>query len=217
MRYVGLYVKVARQTNALRRIVKYIPNECSLNLYQAFISSNFNYCDIVWHFCSNGSTKWKRFTRMRSTEVRKLIGNMVQKIFFRKKYFFSARNIFLRKKYIFLRKKYVFSARNKFFSARNKFFSARNIFFRKKYFFPQKIFFSARNIFFSARNIFFPQEIYFFRKKYIFPQEVYFSPQEIFFSATNISVVIGQTGYTTICSVRRKRPKQVDGSNSVRA
>ena len=116
--------------------------------------------------------------------LRKLIGNMVQKIFFRKKYFFP---------------------QEIFFSARNIFFSARNIFF------------SARNIFFSARNIFFPQEIYFFRKKYIFPQEINFSPQEIFFSARNIFVVIGQAGYTTICSVRRKRPKQVDGSNSVRA
>ena len=51
-----LCVKAARQTNALRRIVKYIPNECRLNIYQAFISSNFNYCDIVWHFCSNRST-----------------------------------------------------------------------------------------------------------------------------------------------------------------
>ena len=27
-----------------------------LDIYQAFISSNFNYCDIVWHFCSNHST-----------------------------------------------------------------------------------------------------------------------------------------------------------------
>ena len=50
-----LCVKAARQTNALRRIVKYIPNECRLNIYQAFISSNFNYCDVVWHFCSNRS------------------------------------------------------------------------------------------------------------------------------------------------------------------
>ena len=51
-----LCVKAARQTNALRRIVKYIPNECRINIYQAFISSNFNYCDIVWHFCSNRRT-----------------------------------------------------------------------------------------------------------------------------------------------------------------
>ena len=51
-----LCVKAARQTNALRRIVKYIPNECRLKIYQAFISLNFNYCDVVWPFCSNRST-----------------------------------------------------------------------------------------------------------------------------------------------------------------
>ena len=51
-----LCVKAARQTNALRRIVKYIPNECRLNIYQALVSSTFNYSDIVWHFCSNRST-----------------------------------------------------------------------------------------------------------------------------------------------------------------
>ena len=49
-------VKAARQTNALRRIVKYTLHECRLNIYQAFISSNSDYCDIVWHFCSNRST-----------------------------------------------------------------------------------------------------------------------------------------------------------------
>ena len=50
---------VSWQRNALRRIVKYTPNECCLNIYQAFISywsHEANYCDIVWHFCSNRST-----------------------------------------------------------------------------------------------------------------------------------------------------------------
>ena len=51
-----LCVKAARQMKGLRRIVKCIPNECCLNINQAFISSNFNYYDIVWHFCSNRST-----------------------------------------------------------------------------------------------------------------------------------------------------------------
>jgi len=51
-----LCVKAARQTNALRRIVKYISQESRLNIYNAFISSNFQYCNIVWHFCSNRST-----------------------------------------------------------------------------------------------------------------------------------------------------------------
>ena len=149
--------------------------------------------------------------RRRSTvkSLRKLIGNMVQR-----KKIFLAKNLFLAEKYISCGKKNIFLA-EKYISCGEKYFlaifSARNIFFRKKYFFPPK------NIFLRKKYIF-PQEIYFFfRKKYIFPQEINFSPQEIFFSARNISVVIGQAGYTTICSVRRKRPKQVDGSNSVRA
>ena len=51
-----LCIKAARQTNALRRIAKHIPNDCRLNVYNAFITSNFNYCSIVWHFCSRRST-----------------------------------------------------------------------------------------------------------------------------------------------------------------
>ena len=45
----NLCLKATRQTNMLHRIVKYIPNECRLNIYQASMSSNFKYCDIVWH------------------------------------------------------------------------------------------------------------------------------------------------------------------------
>ena len=46
-----LCMRVARQTNALRRIVKYLTPECKIIMYTAFIASNFNYCHIVWHFC----------------------------------------------------------------------------------------------------------------------------------------------------------------------
>ena len=49
-------MREGRRADVSRRIVIYIPNECRLNVYQAFISSNFNYCDIVWHLCSNRST-----------------------------------------------------------------------------------------------------------------------------------------------------------------
>ena len=58
--------------------------------------------------------------------LRKLIGNMVQKIFFRKKYFSPQEIYFFSARNIFFRKKYIFSARNNLF--------------------PQEIFFSARNI-----------------------------------------------------------------------
>ena len=54
-----LCVKAARQTNALRRIVKYIPNECRLDIYQAFISLNFNFCDVVWHFVGSNRSTYK--------------------------------------------------------------------------------------------------------------------------------------------------------------
>ena len=48
-----LCMRVARQTNALRRIVKYLTPECKIIMYTAFIASNFNYCHIMWHFCGH--------------------------------------------------------------------------------------------------------------------------------------------------------------------
>ena len=50
-----LSTRAARQTNALCRILKYVPLDCRINIYNAFIASNFNYCKTVWHFCSNRS------------------------------------------------------------------------------------------------------------------------------------------------------------------
>ena len=106
-----------------------------------------NYSHVVSHLdpgpdiCVSLPSRW----RLTNVVLRKLIGNMVEKIFFRKKYFFSARNIFFRKKYFF--------PQEIFFSARNIFFSARNIFLRKKYIFLRKKYiFSARNKLISARN-----------------------------------------------------------------
>ena len=51
-----LCIQAARQTNALRRISKYISDECRLSIYSACIASNFIYCNTVWHFCSKRST-----------------------------------------------------------------------------------------------------------------------------------------------------------------
>ena len=48
-----LCVRVARQNNALRRIVKCLTPECKFIMYTAFIASNFNYCHIMWHFCGH--------------------------------------------------------------------------------------------------------------------------------------------------------------------
>lgn len=44
--------KAARQLNALCRIKRFISVSQRQLLYQSFILSNFNFCPIVWHFCS---------------------------------------------------------------------------------------------------------------------------------------------------------------------
>ena len=67
----SLCIKAARQTNALCGFVKHMPNDSRLNVYNAFIASIFNYCSIVWYYCSRrkhhqegskGNLKWLRFS-----------------------------------------------------------------------------------------------------------------------------------------------------------
>ena len=48
--------KAARQINVLLRIGKYLSVETKILIYKSFIKSNFNYCPLVWHFCSKSST-----------------------------------------------------------------------------------------------------------------------------------------------------------------
>ena len=48
--------KAARQINVLLRIDKYLSLETKILIYKSFIRSNFNYCSLVWHFCSKSST-----------------------------------------------------------------------------------------------------------------------------------------------------------------
>ena len=50
-----LCTKASHQISALRRIVKYLTLENRMSIYIAFFASNFNYCNTVWHFCSNRS------------------------------------------------------------------------------------------------------------------------------------------------------------------
>ena len=48
--------KAARQINVLLRIGKHLSVETKILIYKSFIKSNFNYCPLVWHFCSKSST-----------------------------------------------------------------------------------------------------------------------------------------------------------------
>ena len=44
--------KAANQLNVLMRLSKFLSFDCRLLIYKSFIRSNFNYCPVVWHFCS---------------------------------------------------------------------------------------------------------------------------------------------------------------------
>ena len=48
--------KTSYQLNALSRLSKHLSYQGRLNVYNAYILSNFNYCGIVWHFCDQVNT-----------------------------------------------------------------------------------------------------------------------------------------------------------------
>ena len=47
--------RVSQQIHALRRISKHLTLENRMSIDNAFLTSNFSYCNVVWHFCSNRS------------------------------------------------------------------------------------------------------------------------------------------------------------------
>ena len=50
-KYVSeLCIRAARQTNALRSIVRHLSPACRIIMYTALTASNLNYCNIEWHF-----------------------------------------------------------------------------------------------------------------------------------------------------------------------
>ena len=53
--------KTSRQLNILKRIGKYMNRLGRLTSYYSFILSNFNYCPVIWHYCSEkNQLKWKK-------------------------------------------------------------------------------------------------------------------------------------------------------------
>ena len=49
--------KVARQLNVLQRLCKFLNDHTRLTVFKSFIKSNFNFCPVVWHFCSQTNTE----------------------------------------------------------------------------------------------------------------------------------------------------------------
>ena len=48
----GICTKASWHISAIARIAKYLELPCKIKLYNAFVRSNFQYCNIVWHFCN---------------------------------------------------------------------------------------------------------------------------------------------------------------------
>ena len=53
----NLCMKAARQLSVLQRLSKFLSVETRLLIFKSFIQSNFNYCPLVWHFCSEANTE----------------------------------------------------------------------------------------------------------------------------------------------------------------
>ena len=47
-----MFKKAAKQLNALKRIGHLLDQSSRLTIFRAYLMSNFNYCPLVWHFCS---------------------------------------------------------------------------------------------------------------------------------------------------------------------
>ncbi len=49
-------VSAGRNLNVLKRVAKDLPTNVKLQLYNTYISCHFNFCPLVWHFCSVSDT-----------------------------------------------------------------------------------------------------------------------------------------------------------------
>ena len=54
--------KASRQINALKRISKFLNEQCRMHVYKSFVSANFNYCPVVWMLC--GKTNLGKLERL---------------------------------------------------------------------------------------------------------------------------------------------------------
>jgi hypothetical protein len=49
--------KASQQQNNLKRLGSYLNRLNKLTIFHTFILSNFNFCPLAWHFCTNKNSK----------------------------------------------------------------------------------------------------------------------------------------------------------------
>ena len=60
--------KASRQINALKRVSKYLDENCRIMIYKTFISSTFNYCPVSWMSC--GKTNLIKLEKLQERALR---------------------------------------------------------------------------------------------------------------------------------------------------
>ena len=63
-----LCMKASRQINALKRISKYLDENCRILIFKSFISSSFDYCPVSWMFC--GKTNLNKLEKLQERVLR---------------------------------------------------------------------------------------------------------------------------------------------------
>ena len=61
--------KASQQLNILKRLGRYLDRGSKLTIFHTFILSNFNFCPLAWHFCTDKNSKKNRESAGKSTSL----------------------------------------------------------------------------------------------------------------------------------------------------
>ena len=53
----SICMKASHQLNILKRLGRYLDRLSKLTIFHTFILSNFNFCPLAWHFCTDKNSK----------------------------------------------------------------------------------------------------------------------------------------------------------------
>ena len=67
--------KVGQQLNVLRRLSPFLSKLYRLTIFYTFILSNFNYCPLAWHFCSENNSR--KLGKIQERDLRFLYNDFV--------------------------------------------------------------------------------------------------------------------------------------------
>ena len=71
----NICIKAARQINVLLRLSKFLTIETKILIYKSFIKSSFNFCPLVWHFCSKTSSA--KMGKIQYNELRLVFNDLI--------------------------------------------------------------------------------------------------------------------------------------------